>query len=165
MTPKASPAIFYDIYESPVGKMHLVFMGKYLTAISFAKPRRVPYREGAASAAFKGELNSFFSGRLTTFRQKIRFLEGTEFERSGWKTLGSIPVGETRSYKWIAEKIGNPSAVRAVGRALSKNPVPVVIPCHRVIESEGSIGGYSSGVNIKRRLLDLEYYAKMNGDR
>jgi O-6-methylguanine DNA methyltransferase len=88
-------------------------------------------------------------------------LIGTEFERKVWAALNEIPFGETRTYKWIAEKIGNPAAVRAVGRALSKNPIPIVIPCHRVIESDGSIGGYSSGVNIKKRLLELEYYSKM----
>ena len=65
-------------------------------------------------------------------------------------------------YKWIAEKIGRPAAVRAVGRALSKNPIPIVIPCHRIIESDGSLGGYSSGIDRKRRLLDMEYYARMN---
>jgi methylated-DNA-[protein]-cysteine S-methyltransferase len=162
MAPKTTAALSYDVYNAPIGKMYLVFAGKYLTAVSFSKPRGVPYRKGAASAAFKGELDSYFRGTLARFRQQVRFLDGTEFERSVWDALKGIPFGETRTYKWIAEKIGNPSAVRAVGRALSKNPVPVVIPCHRVIEADGSIGGYSSGVEIKRRLLDLEYYSGLN---
>lgn len=88
--------------------------------------------------------------------------EGTEFEQRVWSALSGIPFGETRTYKWIAEKIGNPGAVRAVGRALSKNPLPIIIPCHRVIESDGSLGGYSSGTHRKRRLLEMEYYGKMS---
>jgi len=79
--------------------------------------------------------------------------------------LKEIPFGQTRSYKWVAEKVGKPAAVRAVGRALSKNPVPIVVPCHRVIESDGSIGGYSSGVRRKRRLLEMEYYSKQQRER
>ena len=83
-----------------------------------------------------------------------------------WYALNEIPYGETKTYKWIAEKIGKPAAVRAVGQALSKNPIPIVVPCHRVIESDGSIGGYSSGVNVKKRLLEMEYYSgkTMNND-
>jgi len=104
----------------------------------------------------------YFSGSVSKFSQKIKFLTGTEFERKIWSVLNEIPFGETRSYKWVAEKAGSASAVRAVGQALSKNPVPIVLPCHRVIESDGSIGGYSSGTDIKRRLLDMEYYALMN---
>jgi methylated-DNA-[protein]-cysteine S-methyltransferase len=92
----------------------------------------------------------------------MKFLSGTDFEKGVWSVLRDIPFGETRTYKWVAERTGSPSAVRAVGQALSKNPIPIIVPCHRVIESDGSIGGYSSGVNTKRRLLELEYYAKMN---
>ena len=103
---------------------------------------------------------SYFNGSDKGFSQKVKFFEGTEFEKDVWEALNKIPFGETRSYKWIAETVGRPGASRAVGQALSKNPVPIVVPCHRVIESDGSLGGFSSGVNTKVRLLEMEHYAK-----
>ena len=109
---------------------------------------------------FMGELRSYFTGQEVSFTPQLRFISGTDFEKSVWAAIREIPFGETRSYKWVAEKVGSPSAVRAVGRALGKNPIPIVVPCHRVIESDGSLGGYSSGVERKRRLLDLEYFGK-----
>lgn len=155
--------LVYDIFRSPLGSLYIVFSGKLLSGISFRKPAGVPYKKGSAPAGFMDELAAYFQGSSDGFKScKIKFLTGTGFEKEVWAALNEIPFGETRTYKWLAEKIGNPSATRAVGRALSKNPVPVVVPCHRVIESDGSIGGYSSGIAIKRRLLDMEYYARMN---
>jgi len=153
----------YDIFDSPLGPLYIEFSGKFLTGISFNKPSDITFKKTAAPERFKKELVSYFEGTGTAFEQEVKFLIGTDFEKKVWNALREIPFGETRTYKWVAEKAGNPSAVRAAGRALSKNPVPIVIPCHRVIESDGSIGGYSSGVAIKRRLLDMEYYSKLNG--
>lgn len=157
-------SVYYDIYDSPLGLLYLIYSGDFLTGISFEKPSHVSFRRGAASGNFIKELALYFKGLNSKFSQKINFLTGTDFEKKVWAVLREIPFGETRTYKWVAEKIGNPSAVRAVGRALSKNPLPVIIPCHRVIESDGSLGGYSSGVNVKKRLLEMEYYAKMTVD-
>jgi methylated-DNA-[protein]-cysteine S-methyltransferase len=159
---EARHPLYYDIFDSPLGPLYLEFSVKFLIGISFEKPSDIPFKESAAPENFKKELVSFFDGTGTGFNQEIKFLIGTDFEKKVWNALKEIPFGETRTYKWVAEKIGNPSAVRAVGRALSKNPVPIVVPCHRVIESDGSIGGYSLGVDIKRRLLDMEYYSKIN---
>jgi O-6-methylguanine DNA methyltransferase len=145
-----------------LGKLYLTFSGKFLSGVSFEKPANVPFKQGAAPKNFIKELSSYFEGSIVNFKPKMKFLSGTDFEQEVWHVLKEIPFGKTMSYKWVAEKIGNPAAVRAVGRALSKNPIPIVIPCHRVIESDGSIGGYSSGVERKRRLLDMEYYSKMN---
>ncbi len=157
---KALPSQYYDIFESPLGNLYLVFSKKDLSGVSFSKPVRIPYRRGVAPQGFIRELSEFFNGKNHTFSQKIRFLTGTDFEKKVWTALREVPFGETKTYKWMAEKVGHPSATRAVGRALSKNPVPIVLPCHRIIESDGSIGGYSSGVNIKIRLLKMEYYLK-----
>ena len=157
---EARHRLYYDIFDSPLGTLYLEFSGKSLAGLSFEKPADIPFKESAAPQSFKKELLSFFDGRSTGFDQEIKFLIGTEFERNVWYSLKEIPFGETRTYKWVAEKIGNPSAVRAVGRALSKNPIPIVMPCHRVIESDGSIGGFAAGVDMKRRLLDIEYYSK-----
>ena len=81
---------------------------------------------------------------------------GTEFQRKVWEKVSEIPYGELRSYKWIASEIGNPDAVRAVGNAVGENPVPPIIPCHRVIRSDGNLGGFSSGIALKKWLLKLE---------
>ena len=151
----------YDIYRCPLGNLYLIFSGKSLVGVSFMKPPDVPYNKGAADAAFIKELDSYFHGAgRDGFSQSIKFLIGTDFEKQVWSVLREISCGETRTYKWVAEKLGNPSATRAVGRALSKNPIPIIVPCHRVIESDGSLGGYSSGTDIKRRLLEIEYYSK-----
>ena len=155
-------SIIYDVFKSPLGELYLIFSGPALTGISFVKPTGTAYKKNSAPKAFLKELTSYFQGTKDSFDQELTFLSGTEFEKSVWMALKDIPFGETRSYKWVAEHIGNPGAVRAVGQALSKNPIPVVVPCHRVIESDGSLGGYSGGVNIKVRLLEMEYYAKMN---
>ncbi len=157
-----NPSIYYDIFKSPLGALYMVFSGTSLAGISFIKPSGTAYKKDSAPKAFLKELEAYFQGAKDSFNQEVMFLSGTEFEKQVWMALKEIPFGETRSYKWVAEQIGNPAAVRAVGQALSKNPVPIVIPCHRIIESDGSIGGYSCGVNIKVRLLETEYYAKMN---
>ena len=154
------PSVFYDIFESSLGRLYLIFSRKTLAGLSFKKPVQVAFKKGSAPKSFLKELKEYFSGSDKGFSQKTKFLKGTDFEKEVWISLKDIPHGETRSYKWIAEKIGNPSATRAVGRALSRNPIPIVLPCHRVIESDGSIGGFSSGVNIKVRLLEMEYYSK-----
>ena len=154
-----SIACFYDIFESPVGILYLVFTGRFLVGISFNTPQ-VPFRKGTAPTGFKRELERYFDGYDVRFSPQIRFLRGTGFEKEVWMGLRSIPFGETRTYKWLAERVGRPKAARAVGQALAKNPIPIVLPCHRVIESCGSLGGYSSGVDIKRRLLQMEYYSR-----
>lgn len=82
------------------------------------------------------------------------------FTRKVYRVVLSIPLGETRTYKWVARKIGKPKAARAVGQALKKNPYPLIIPCHRVVASDGKLGGYSRGVGKKRALIDLERQIK-----
>jgi methylated-DNA-[protein]-cysteine S-methyltransferase len=151
---------FYDTVESPIGILYLIFTGETLREIAFEKPGEVP-RKNKAPSLVKKELKEYFKNGREEFTQKIGFTKGTELDRKVWLALKEIPYGETRTYKWLAEKIGKPNASRAVGRALSRNPIPLILPCHRVIESDGSIGGYSSGVDIKRRLLEIEYYTKL----
>lgn len=155
-------SLFYDIHNSPLGDLYLTFSGRFLTGISFDKPHNIAYKKNSAPQAFINDLTSYFKGVNTDFNQKIKFLSGTDFEQKVWASLKNIPYGETRTYKWIAEKAGNPSATRATGQALAKNPIPLVLPCHRVIESGGSVGGYSAGTQRKIRLLELEYYSKLS---
>ncbi len=150
---------FYDTFESAVGTLYLVFTGDILREISFKKPDDI--RRGKTIHLIKRELKEYFEIGREAFTQKVIFSEGTDFEKKVWLALKDIPYGETRTYKWLAEKVGKPTACRAVGQALSRNPIPILFPCHRIVESDGSIGGYNSGVDIKRRLLEIEYYIKL----
>jgi methylated-DNA-[protein]-cysteine S-methyltransferase len=99
---------------------------------------------------------------------EIRFsmaVEGTEFQRRVWGVVAGIPYGETRSYSWVAQKAGG--SPRAVGQALARNPYPLLIPCHRVVGKDGGLGGYTGGVDLKRKLLELEREAveRLRGSR
>jgi len=98
----------------------------------------------------------YLKGHKVDFTDKVDYSGATEFQRMVWKTNRLIPYGETRSYSWIAEQIGRPNAARAVGQAVGSNQLPLIIPCHRVLAKDGSIGGYGGGINLKRYLLKLE---------
>jgi methylated-DNA-[protein]-cysteine S-methyltransferase len=106
------------------------------------------------------ELRAYFEGRSTEFTVPI-VAQGTEFQRSAWKVLAAVPYGETRTYREIAAAMGSPHAARAVGQALNRNPIAIIVPCHRVVGSRGELTGYSGGIAAKRFLLDLE--AKVTG--
>ncbi|MDK8323551.1 MAG: methylated-DNA--[protein]-cysteine S-methyltransferase [Campylobacter ureolyticus] len=102
------------------------------------------------------ELNRYFKGDLKSFSVKLN-ITGTKFEKDVYSALLKIPYGEVRTYKEIAESINHPKAYRAVGNANSKNKIPIIVPCHRVVSNSG-IGGYTGGINIKKNLLKIEKY-------
>ena len=157
----SSTEYFYDTFASPIGVLYLLCSGKTLYEIDFQKPTGA-LRKGTAPPLLEKELKEYFENGREEFTQKIAFRKGTAFEKAVWEALREIAYGETRTYKWLAETIGKPKASRAVGQSLSRNPIPIIIPCHRIIESDGSLGGYSGGIDIKRRLLDMEYYGKLS---
>ncbi len=101
-------------------------------------------------------LRIYFGGHKAAFPDELDLSSATPFQRQVWEIARLIPYGETRSYSWVAEQIGKPGAVRAVGQALGRNPLLIIIPCHRVLTSQGKLGGYREGVEMKRRLLFLE---------
>ena len=101
-------------------------------------------------------LGIYFGAHKVAFPDKLDLSGATAFQREVWEITRLIPYGETRSYTRVAEQIGKPAAVRAVGQALARNPLPVIIPCHRVVASDGKLGGYSGGLEMKRYLLYLE---------
>ena len=106
---------------------------------------------------FKTQILEYLEGERKNFDHiDLLDLEGTDFQKSVWQALLKIPYGKTSSYKKIAHEIGNPKAVRAVGTAVGKNPFLIIIPCHRVIKSEGSLGGFAYGSQIKKKLLKIE---------
>ncbi|MDD4985380.1 MAG: methylated-DNA--[protein]-cysteine S-methyltransferase [Dehalococcoidales bacterium] len=101
-------------------------------------------------------LKGYLSGSRVDFPDRLDLSGATPFQRTVWETTRFIPYGETRSYIWVAGQINQPGAARAVGQALGSNPLPIIIPCHRVLRNNGSPGGFSSGIEIKERLLQLE---------
>ena len=105
-------------------------------------------------------LQQYFSGERVSFDLLLDLRYHTPFQQAVWHATAEIPLGETRSYAWIASQIRNPRAVRAVGQALGANPVPIIIPCHRVISSSGALGGFSGGTGMKEKLLELERHGK-----
>ena len=101
-------------------------------------------------------LDRYLQGRMVDFEVDLDISQLGEFTQKVLEELMTIPYGETRTYGWLAKKVGKPGAARAVGQALKRNPIPIIIPCHRVIRDDGTIGGFSMGVNLKERLLALE---------
>ncbi len=114
-----------------------------------------PIEDGRPFMALRGELSAYFKGEPVAFTQKLD-LRGTDFQKAVWRELMKIPYGNVRSYKWLAVRVGNPNAARAVGNALNANRIPVIIPCHRIIESSGGLGGFGGGLELKKKLLGLE---------
>jgi methylated-DNA-[protein]-cysteine S-methyltransferase len=155
-----NPEVFLSTLESPVGTLYLTFAKGALTGIDFTPPKE-PLPKGETPAAAIREFHEYFEKGMDSFSQPISLDGAGPFDRSVWLGLREIPYGETRTYKWLAEKIGKPGATRAVGQALGRNTLPILLPCHRIIESDGSLGGYSGGVDIKRKLLRIEYYKSL----
>ncbi|MDP2932299.1 MAG: methylated-DNA--[protein]-cysteine S-methyltransferase [Chloroflexota bacterium] len=111
-----------------------------------------------AFADLTERLRRYFSGRRVDFADHLDLARATPFERKVWTAARLIPYGETRSYGWVAGQIGQPRAVRAVGQALGKNPLPIIIPCHRVVAANGQLRGFRGGLEMKRYLLSLEAF-------
>jgi len=117
--------------------------------------RREIVRNDRKNKAVLSQLKKYLQGKLKRFDCTLDF-RGTPFEKKVWSKLAKIPYGQTRSYKEIGQAIGYPKAFRAVGNANAKNPLPLIIPCHRVIESNGGLGGFGHGIKVKKQLLDFE---------
>ncbi len=153
--------MYYDIIESPIGPILLAGNKEGLKHLIFMKGKeKVKIPDGWAEnkeffREISRQLEAYFAGKLKSFDVKLA-PEGTEFQKSVWYALYEIPYGETRTYKEIAISIGKPRAYRAVGLANNRNPIAIIIPCHRVIGSDGKLTGYASGLDIKEFLLNLE---------
>lgn len=148
----------YTHMDSPLGKLLIAMNDRGVVAIHFPQenPTRNPdWQHKNLQCAAAEQLRAYFDGTLKTFDLSLA-PEGTPFQLKVWEELQKIPYGKTISYKTLAQRLGNPKAVRAVGAANGKNPLPIVIPCHRVIGSDGSLTGYAGGLSIKKSLLDFE---------
>lgn len=156
-------ALFYTaIDDSPVGPLLLAGDADALHVLAFGVGSRPREIDAAWSLDSKGvlkhvrkELDHYFAGRLKTFTTRLAF-NGTAFQNAVWKELTRIPYGETISYLDLAKRIDHPKAVRAVGMANGANPIAIIVPCHRVIGSNGSLTGFGGGLPTKRALLELE---------
>lgn len=158
--------IFYIEHPSPVGRLLLAATEQGLSGIYFEEHKHFKGKDGwqqasTQSAAWKHlqataqQLDEYFAGKRTEFDVALD-MSGTAFQRSVWQELSAIPFGASVSYAQHAQKLGNPKALRAVGSAIGKNPVSIIVPCHRVIGSSGAVTGYAGGVERKRFLLALE---------
>ena len=150
----------YRTMDSPVGQLTLAGVDGRLMHLRMVDQTYEPSRDGwePDDAAFPDaveQLERYFAGDLTEFELELDLL-GTSFQRKVWQALLTIPYGETRSYGEIARQIGAPGAFRAVGLANGHNPIGIIVPCHRVIGSNGSLTGYGGGIDRKRALLELE---------
>ncbi len=153
----------YTVQESPIGPLTLVADGMHLTAIRFAR------RNGAADierswqrdddlpvlAQARAQLAEYFAGKRTHFTVPLK-PAGTEFQQAVWRALQQVGFGRTSNYGALAASVGRPEAARAVGAAMGANPIPIIVPCHRVIGKDGSLTGFGGGLERKTRLLQLE---------
>ncbi|MBU0970521.1 MAG: methylated-DNA--[protein]-cysteine S-methyltransferase [Proteobacteria bacterium] len=156
--------MYYCTYESPVGLLRLTG-GDRLETLTFplSKTRKEPKstwtEDTRPFSKVLAQLDAYFDGSLKCFNlilDRDLKIQGTDFQQKVWKELLKIPYGQTISYGQLAERIGNPTAFRAVGLANGKNPISIIIPCHRVIGKDGSLTGFGGGIDVKRQLLSLE---------
>lgn len=168
--PATAPAtVYHALCQTPIGPLHLFSSGKGLVKLALPNeprsqaevylrrvlgPVTICEDEAAHELALR-ELDAYFAGNCRSFSAALD-PRGTPFQRLAWDAVAAVPYGETRSYREIAQAIGRPAAIRAVGAANGANPLPIIIPCHRIIGSNGDLIKYGGGLEIKRRLLALE---------
>ena len=148
----------YTLVDSPIGRLRVVADDGKVVAIEFEGQYRLDAqaaKDDAVLAQVARQLGEYFAGKRRHFDLPLA-PGGTEFQRDVWAALADIPYGEVRSYSDIAQTIGRASAVRAVGAANGRNPIPIVVPCHRVIGSDGSLPGFAGGLEAKKTLLRRE---------
>lgn len=154
MPTPSKPSARYTTVATPIGELTLVASETALTEVHF--PRRfgatVPRGDNAILARAQAQLAEYFAGNRTSFDLPLE-MAGTEFERSVWNLLRDIPYGATTSYGDLARRLGTPKDARAVGAANGKNPIPIIVPCHRVIGANGDLTGFGGGLETKRWLL------------
>ncbi|WP_297590188.1 methylated-DNA--[protein]-cysteine S-methyltransferase [uncultured Corynebacterium sp.] len=150
---------FHDI-DSPIGRLGLVIssrgVAKVLLEADDIETERARVAEYAEIPLAAHQLEEYFAGRRQQFTVPLDFRFATDFHRQVLEELARVPFGDTTTYKALAERVGNPKAVRAVGSACARNPLPLLVPCHRVLRADGSLGGYRGGEQAKRFLLNLE---------
>ncbi len=160
--------LYYAVFKTGAGWMGILGSDRGLQRTTLPKPTQAATRRslgdiitGATpSAEYHREIikrfQDYFTGHPVSFPDRLDLSLATDFRRRVWEATRRIPYGETRSYAWVAAQLQQPGAARAVGQALGKNPLPVIIPCHRVITSNGCLGGFTGGLEMKRYLISAE---------
>jgi len=164
--------LYYTSFKLPTGIAHAAASDKGVVRLSiggmplrdFLRELEVgfgvrPVKDAGPFGTLVRELDGYFAGEVKDFSARLD-LNGTEFQMRVWSKLLKVKYGTVRTYGWLANAVGNPDAARAVGGALNRNPVPIIVPCHRIVGASGSLGGYACGLDIKRRLLELEGVCK-----
>mgnify|MGYP003276831806 FL=1 len=152
----------FSYYDSELGKIKIEVEDKYIIGVNFVSDIDLPMdeinneNEKSIISKCKNQLEEYFNGERKNFELEIKFIKGTNFQKCVWSELCKINYGETLSYKEVAERIGKPNAYRAVGGANNKNPIAIIVPCHRVIGKNGAMVGYADGIDKKEFLLKLE---------
>ena len=159
-------SLFMTSLVAPIGRLHVYVDERGRVARidlpGSARPANdVPAEDGRCAAVVR-QLGEYFAGRRRTFELELA-AAGTEFQQRVWRQLQAIPFGATISYRQLAERLGQPSAMRAVGAANGRNPIPIVVPCHRVIGADGRLVGFGGGLACKQQLLELEGLAVRDG--
>ncbi len=164
---KPNTTLLYTAFGSPIGKIFLALTEKGLCAVGINEREKdfinalekayniKPVKDNTAFSEFARLLKRYLNGERLEIEIPLD-MKGTDFEKRVWKTLLKIPYGRTKSYGEIAREIDLPKGARAVGNACGKNPIPIIIPCHRVVAGNSGLGGYSGGIGIKKRLLRIE---------
>ena len=142
-------------YKSPIGILEIIFENNKLVSLKLVDCCEKTSVETVFIKDIKKQLDEYFSGKRTIFNIKIN-PAGTDFQKLVWSELQNIPYGKTKSYSEVAEAIGNKNTQRAIGNACNKNPIMIIIPCHRVISKNNNLGGYAYGSIIKQKLLNVE---------
>ncbi|MBX3588398.1 MAG: methylated-DNA--[protein]-cysteine S-methyltransferase [Ramlibacter sp.] len=160
---KFDPTIVQTRFESPLGPMIVAATARGLAGVWFEGQRHLPDHahwphqpDHPVLAQAVQQLHEYYAGRRSRFELPLDLQGGTPFQQSVWQALLAIPPGETTSYGQLSQGIGKPAAVRAVGAAVGRNPVSVIVPCHRVLGTDGSLTGYAGGLERKTALLQLE---------
>ena len=160
--------LIYTTFDSPLGKTGVALTPHGICRIELSIKKESKFIETLKTiyhspkiqrcqlSEITKEFHLYFSGKLKKFTLKVDMGQGTSFQQRVWEKLKAIPFGETRSYQWLATEISQSKACRAVGNANGKNPTPIIIPCHRVIQKNGSLGGFTGGTHLKKYLLELE---------
>jgi methylated-DNA-[protein]-cysteine S-methyltransferase len=146
----------WSVVETPIGGIGVAVEGDVVRRVSFGAPPVSRPDEGAVIDEAVRQLREYFAGERTDFELPTAASGGTEFERSVWHEIAKVPYGETVSYGAIARAVGDASAAQAVGTACNHNPLPIIVPCHRIIGADGRLVGFGGGIGRKRWLLQLE---------
>jgi methylated-DNA-[protein]-cysteine S-methyltransferase len=161
--------LYYTTFKSPIGEILVTRSDRGLNLVAFPRSKWKRFlvalkaaedvdvaKDDRKFSSLKRQLKSYFAGKKIKFREPLDLTGGTAFQRRVWKAMLKIPSGQTRSYGWLARQVGGKDKARSVGAACGANPIPIIIPCHRVIRENGGLGGYGGGLSVKKRLLEIE---------